>query len=118
VFQPSRPSLNLTNGMRRNIELSRVFRMNCWAKFVGLLLIAVVLLIVVMPDDVDLPPTAQFSCGRQSRQKGPPISGDAIISASITLLRPNSLSSPLRVGLPVSADFSTNLIDLNCTRLC
>jgi hypothetical protein len=88
--------------------------MNCWVKFVGLLLIAVVLVIVIVPD-LDLPPTARFS---GARQKVPLIAFDAVISASITLLRPNSLSSPVRVGLPVSADFSTNLIDLNCTRLC
>jgi hypothetical protein len=35
------------------------------------------------------------------------------------LMSPNSLSScPVRVGLPGPSDFSANLIDLNCSRLC
>jgi hypothetical protein len=34
------------------------------------------------------------------------------------LLSPKFLSSPVRVRLAGPSDFSVNLIDLNCTRLC
>lgn len=107
-------SLDLTDYMRRDIELSRVVTVNRWTKFVGLLLIAVVLVIVIAPD-LDLPATARFSGARQRISLS---AFHAIIPASITLLWPNFLSSPVRVGLPGISDYSTNLIDLNCARLC
>jgi hypothetical protein len=88
--------------------------MNRWVKFVGLVLIAAVLAIVIAPD-LDLPPTARFS---SARQRVPLAVFNAIIPVRITLLRPNLLSSPVRVGLPGINDFSISLIDLNCARLC
>lgn len=97
------------------MELSRVVRMNCWVKFVGLVLIAVVVVIVIAPD-LDLPPTARFS---SVRQKTPLAAAfNAIIPAGVALLSPKFLSSPVRVRLAGPSDFSVNLIDLNCTRLC
>jgi len=89
--------------------------MNCWVKFVGLVLIAVVLVIVVAPD-LDLPPTARFS---SVRQKTPLAAAfNAVIPAGIALLSPKSLSSPVRVGRSCFSYVPTSLIDLNCTRRC
>jgi hypothetical protein len=105
----------LTNEMRRNAELSRVVRMNHWVKFVGLVLIAAVLVIVVAPE-LDLPPMARFS----SLTHGVPLAAfNSILPVSIIIsLQPNFLSSLARVRLPSFNDFPPSLIDLNCTRLC
>ena len=113
--KPSWPAAPyLTNEMWRNIELSRVARMNCWVKFAGLVLIAAVLVIVIAPD-LDLPPTARFSSVRDRVHLA---AFNASLPVSIISLRPNCLGSAARVRLPGFNSFSTNLIDLNCTRLC
>jgi hypothetical protein len=89
--------------------------MNRWAKFVGLLLIVVVLVIVIAPD-FDLPPTAGYSSARLKIPRAAAF--NAIIPASIALLSPKSLTSPVRVGRPGPSYGSTSLIDRNCTRRC
>jgi hypothetical protein len=94
--------------------IARCEEMNCWVKFVALVLIAVVLVIVIAPD-VDLPPTARFS---SVRHRVHPAAFNASLPASIILLRPNCFGSTTRFRLPGFNDFSINLIDLNCTRLC
>jgi hypothetical protein len=89
--------------------------MNRWAKVVGLLLIAVLLVIVIAPN-LDVPPTAGFS---SARQKIPLAAAfNAIIPAGVALLSPKSLSSPVRVGRPGFSYVSTSLINRNCTRRC
>jgi len=100
--------------MWRSVELARVITVNRWSKVVGFLLIAVVLVIVVAPD-LDLPPTARFS---SARHRAPLAALYTVIPAGIALLLPNSVSSLVRVRLAGPSDFSVNLIDLNCTRLC
>lgn len=89
--------------------------MNRWAKVVGLLLIAVLLIVVVAPD-FDLPPTAGFSSARLKIPRAAAF--NAIIPAGVTLLSPKSLTSPVRVGRPGPSCGSTSLIDRNCTRRC
>jgi hypothetical protein len=88
--------------------------MNRLAKVVGLLLIAVLLVIVVVPD-LDLPPTAKFS---SARQRVPLAAFNAIIPAGVALLSPKFLRSPVRVERPSFSYVSTSLIDRNCTRRC
>jgi len=88
--------------------------MNSWVKFVGLVLIVVVLVIVIAPD-VDLPPTARFSSVRHRVHLA---AFNASLPASIISLQRNCLGSAARVRLPGFNEFSINLIDLNCTRLC
>jgi hypothetical protein len=88
---------------------------NHWARFVGLLLIAVVVVIVVAPD-VDLPSTVTRSS--QIGHRIPLVAFTAVIHASIALLPQNSIALLVRIVFPGHSDFSGSLIDLNCTRLC
>jgi hypothetical protein len=86
-----------------------------WAKFVGLWLVVVMLVIVIAPY-FDLPPTAVRSSSTTHRV---PLSAfNAIIAASITLLPQPRLGSSVQVIFTSSGDLSASLIDLNCARLC
>lgn len=84
-----------------------------WAKFVGLLLVAVMLVIVFAPD-FDLPPTAVRSATHRVHVS--PL--HAIISASTLLLLPSTAASPVRFVFSSPGDLQVSLIDLNCARLC
>lgn len=86
-----------------------------WAKLFGLLLIAVVLFIVIVPDDLDLPPTVTPS--PHIGFKILPLT--VLIQSSIILGLPqNPVAFAVRIVLPDHGDSSGSLIDLNCTRLC
>ena len=89
--------------------------MKHWAKFVGLLLIVITLIIVIAPV-LDLPPTlARFSTGSQKAS----LTGfTAIIPASINLLSQSFKVAPVQAVFPGSGDSTVRLIDLNCSRLC
>ena len=84
-----------------------------WAKFVCLVLVAVVLVIVVVPN-FDLPPTAVRSASH--RVHFSPL--HAITAASTSLLLPWTAASPLRLVFSSPVDLQANLIDFNCARLC
>jgi hypothetical protein len=84
-----------------------------WAKFVGLLLVAVMLVIVVAPD-FDLPPTAVRSAIHRVHVS--PL--HAITSVSIALLLPWTAASPVPLVFSSLGDLQVSLIDLNCARLC
>jgi hypothetical protein len=93
----------------------RVVAVKDWAKFVGLLLIVVALIIVIAPY-FDLPPTlARFST---ASQKASLTAFTAIIPASINLLPQSFKGAPVQAVFPGSGDSTVRLIDLNCTRLC
>jgi hypothetical protein len=88
-----------------------------WAKLFGLLLIVVVLFIVIVPDDVDLPPTVTPSSHAGFRIPSVPIT--VLIQSSVILGLPqNPVAFAVRIVLPDHGDSSGSLIDLNCTRLC
>lgn len=89
--------------------------MNQWARFVGLLLIAVVVIIVIAPD-VDLPPTVTRSSHLGHRILLIPFS--AVIHAGMLLLPQSSIRLLVPVVLSRYNDSSGSLIDLNCARLC
>jgi hypothetical protein len=93
----------------------RVVAVKHWAKFVGLFLIVVTLIIVIAPY-FDLPPTlARFSA---ASQKAPLAAFTPFIPASINLLPQNVKGTPVQVVFSGSGDSPTRLIDLNCSRLC
>lgn len=87
--------------------------MSRWAKFVGLLLVAVMLVIVFAPD-FDLPPTAVRSATHKVHFS--PL--HAISSASIASLLPWTAASPVLLVFSSPGDLQVSLIDLNCARLC
>jgi len=89
--------------------------MSRWARFVGLLLIAVAVIIVIAPD-VDLPPTVTRSSHLGHRILLIPFT--AVIHAGVVLLQQNSIRLLLPVVVPHYNDSSGSLIDLNCVRLC
>jgi len=99
----------------REHRIARVVFVSSWAKFVGLCLVVVMLLIVIAPY-FDLPPTAVRSSSATHRVPHSPL--NAAIAASITLLKQPRLSPSVQAIFAGFGDLSTSLIDLNCTRLC
>lgn len=89
--------------------------MSCWAKFVCLWLVAVMLVIVIAPY-FDLPPTAVRASSTAHRV--PHSAFHAIIAASMTLLPQPRLGSSVEIIFASSGELSISLIDLNCARLC
>jgi hypothetical protein len=86
-----------------------------WVKFVGLLLIAVVVVIVIAPE-IDLPLTVT-RCSYTGYTLAL-VAFAAVIHARIILLAHRFITLSVRVVLPAHGDSSGSLIDLNCTRLC
>jgi len=90
------------------------FSVKRWLKLVGVLLIAVVVVAVVSPD-FDLQPTvARVSPATQR----PHVVVFAAITVTNKLWVQHSTPSPLAVLFVGSGNNRSDLIDLNCTRLC
>ena len=91
------------------------FTVNRWFKFVTLLLIAGIAFAVVSPD-FDLQPTvARVS---HATQKPPVVAFIAITSATNRFSLHNSTPSLLGFSFRGSGDYTADLIDLHCARLC
>ena len=88
---------------------------NRWFKLVALLLIAGIAFAVVSPD-FDLQPTvARVS---HATQKPPVVAFIAITPATNRFSLHNSTPSPLGFSFRGSGDYTADLIDLHCARLC
>lgn len=88
--------------------------MNRWLKLVGVLLIAAIAVAVVSPDFDLQPALARVSRATQR----PHVVAFAAITATNKLWVQHSTPSPLVVLLRGSGNHPTDLITLNCTRLC
>ena len=88
--------------------------MKRWLKLVGVLLIGGIVVVVVSPD-FDLQPTIVFVS--QATQRPPVVAFAAITGATTKLWVQHFTYSPLAF-LFRGFDHGTDLIDLNCTRLC
>jgi hypothetical protein len=88
--------------------------MNRWLKFVAALLIAGTIVAVVSPD---LDPQPTVACAARGTQR-PHVVAFATIIATHELWVRHSTSSPLPVLFRGPVHYHSDLIDLNCTRLC